>query len=246
MDAKRRHEGRNGSTPTVLLVHDAFADTSIWAATIAACRPMGTDCVAVANPLRGLRTDAEYVAAIASLVDGPVVLVGHGYGGAVASVASAWSPNVRGLAFVAGLVPDLSESCVDILRQRAGSPALLESLCPRRIRLGSGDSTELTIDASRFATVVAQDVAPDRAAVLASCQRPIVAAAFEEPAPAAGWRDLPVWYLATTANHFIDIDVQVDLAARAGATTVQTPASHWVAASRPQAVAELIAAATAR
>src|SRR5687767_10329385 len=117
----RRNAGRNGSTPTVLLVHDAFADTAMWAGAIAASRHLGADCVAVANPLRGLGTDADYVAAWAATIDGPVVLVGHGYGGAVISVAAAGALNVVGLAYVAGFIPDETESCVDLVRRWGGT-----------------------------------------------------------------------------------------------------------------------------
>ncbi len=232
------YDVRNGSIPSVLLVHDAFADTSIWAATIAACSLSGTDCVAVANPLRGLAADAGYVAALAASIDGPVVLVGHGYGGAVASVAAAASPNVAGLACVAGFAPDAGENCVGLL----APSALFEALRPRRI----GDVTELTIDRARYPEIFAADVDPGAARAAAACQRPVVAGALDEPAAVAGWRGLPVWYLVATADRLLPAENQRAMAARAGATTFETDASHAVAMSRPEAVASLIAAATAR
>jgi pimeloyl-ACP methyl ester carboxylesterase len=241
---RRRFVGRNGSRPTALLVHDAFSDTSMWTAAIAAIRPDASDCFTVANPLRGLGSDAAYVAATAAAIDGPVVLVGHGYGGAVASVAAATAENVVGLAFVAGFAPDAAESCIDLLRCGGAASAFLEALRPRVLRLPDGDLTELVIDPDGFASVVAGDLPPERSIPVAISQRPVAAAALEEQAPSAGWRDVPSWYLVATADQVVDADTQRFMAARAGATTFEAHASHAVAASRPEAVAELIAAAT--
>jgi len=244
--AARRYAGRNGSRPTALLVHDAFTDTSMWAAAIAAVRPVVSDCFAVANPLRGLRTDAAYVAAVATSIDGPVVLVGHGYGGAVASVAAVGAPNVVGLAFVAGFAPDTAESCIDLLRRRGAPSAFFDALRPRILQLPGGDITEMIIDPDAFRAVFAADLPPDLSQAAAASQRPVATMALEEQAPSAGWRDVPSWYLVATADRIVDADTQRQMAARVGATTFESDASHAVAASRPEAVADLIAAATAR
>src|SRR5688500_10526785 len=118
------------STATALLVHGAFADTGIWRAAITVLRAAGVDAVAVATPLQSLTTDAAYLAALARSITGPVVLVGHGYGGAVVTVAGAAAPNAVGLVFVAGCVPDIGESAVDLM-QRHGDASLLD---PRVLR----------------------------------------------------------------------------------------------------------------
>ncbi len=244
MESRPGYRARNGSTPTVLLVHDAFADSSIWAATIAACRRVGADCVAVANPLRGLRTDADYVAATAATIDGPVVMVGHGYGGAVVGVAAVAAANVTALACVAGFALDVGERCIDMMDHSRHPSQLLPALRPRRLRLPPGDVTELTIDAALYSDVAAADLPPDAARSLASCQRPVAATALEDHAPVAAWRSSPFWYLVAAQDRLLRPDVQRAMAQRAGATVLEADASHAVLVSRPDAVASLIAAAS--
>ena len=107
---------RNGTVPSVLLVHGPFTDASSWAAVLALLSGSNTDILAVANPLRGLAADASYVASLARQIDGPVILVGHSYGGAVITVAGAMAANVVGLVYVAAFALDVGESCVDIAR----------------------------------------------------------------------------------------------------------------------------------
>jgi pimeloyl-ACP methyl ester carboxylesterase len=244
MTSRLEHKARNGSTPTVLLVHDAFADTSMWAATMAACRRAGTDCLAVANPLRGLGADAGYVAATVATIDGPVLLVGHGYGAAVACVAAAATTNVTALACVAGFTPDIGEGCVELLGWGA-STEFLAALRPRRIRVDGAELTELSIDGDLYPEVAAADLPDDQARILAACQRPVSARALEERATAAAWREVRMWYLVAAADRLLPPDIQRALAHRAGATTFEADASHSVAVSRPDAVASLIAAAIA-
>ncbi len=227
---------RNGSTPTVLLVHDAFADTGTWAGTLRAGADLGTDVVAVPNPLRGLATDGRYVAAAAALVDGPVLLVGHGYGGAVASVAAARADNVVGLVYVAALLPPPTGNIIDLVR---GSGDLLAALVPYRCDAG----VELYLSRAAYPSVFAHDLPTADAAVAAAQQRPVLAGAFEErPATVA---DIPSTYLITTADRVIDARLQHEAAARVGATTTEIDASHAVVLSRPAAVADAIRSALA-
>ncbi|UUY02303.1 hypothetical protein LRS13_16505 [Svornostia abyssi] len=106
----------------MLLVHGAFTETTTWSGVVGDLRPRGIDAVAVPTPLTGLRADAAYVASRASGVDGPVLLAGEGYGGAVISAAALAAPNVVGLVFVAAFVPDEGESCVELARAVGGHP----------------------------------------------------------------------------------------------------------------------------
>jgi pimeloyl-ACP methyl ester carboxylesterase len=236
----------NGTTPTVLLMHGAFSDASGWAAVIAELLRAGTDVLAPALPLRGLATDAAYVASVAVQLDGPVLLVGHGYGGAVASVAASRADNVVGLVYIAGLVLERDESAVAGERRFLGSSAAA-TLRPVECRTPDGAAAiDLYVRADAFHDVFAADLPATAAAVMAVTQRPIAAAALDEKAQSAAWRTRPSWYLVATADRAIEPDVQRFMARRAGAETVEVRASHAVALSQPAAVARLIRTAAAR
>jgi len=236
-------EIRNGSTPVVLLVHGAFTDASSWREVIAELRRAGVEAVAVANPLRGLDADAAYIACLAEEIDGPVMLVGHCYGGAVITLAGASSRNVLGLLYVAGYALDEGESLLD-LTTRFQDMMLTSSLRPAVVRLGNGPpSIELYIDRDAFPSVFAADLPAAVSAVAARSQRPITASAFEAKASAAAWKTLQSWYIVATADRVIAPEAQRFMAARANAMTIEIGASHAVAISQPAVVADQIRAA---
>jgi pimeloyl-ACP methyl ester carboxylesterase len=231
---------RNGSTPTALLVHGAFADASSWAGVIAHLQTAGIEAVALANPLRGLCPDARYVASAAEEVDGPTMLVGHSYGGAVITVAAALASNVVGLVYVTAFALDQGESVLDV-SARFSDSVLTASLRPAVCPDGDGGSiVELYIDRAAFPTVFAADLPADLGAVAAATQRPIAATAFVERASAAAWKTLECWYVVATADRVIRPDAQRFMAARAGARTIEVDASHAVAISQPALVANQI------
>ncbi len=231
---------RNGSTPTVLLVHGAFADASSWAGVIGELQRAGLDAVAPANPLRGLASDARYIASVAEEIDGPVMLVGHSYGGAVITVAGSLVGNVVGLVYVTGFALQAGESVLDVSRRFPDS-LLPAALRPAVFSNGDGEpGVELYIDRDAFPQVFAADLPTAVAAVAAGTQRPILAAAFEESASAAAWRALQCWYVLATADRVIHPDAQRFMAARAAARMVEVEGSHAVAASQPALVADHI------
>ncbi|MFJ2952754.1 alpha/beta fold hydrolase [Streptomyces sp. NPDC087226] len=229
-----------GPRPTVVLVHGAFADSSSWNAVVTRLRDSGHPVVAVANPLRGLGHDAAYVKDVLAGVGGPVVLVGHSYGGAVISTAADGADNVRALVYVAAFLPDKGESAADLAGRFPGS-TLGESLREVPLPL-SGDSgtVDLYIEQDRFHQQFAADVPPERAVVMAATQRPITAAALGEKAVTAAWRTVPSWVLVSSEDRNIPARTQAFMAERAGARTVTVEASHAVSVSRPEAVARLI------
>ena len=234
---------RNGSTPTVLLVHGAFADGSIWAGVIPELQGAGIGVIAVANPLRTLASDAAYVASIAATIDGPVVLVGHSYGGAVITAAGAAAGNIAGLVYVTGYALDEGESALDICDRSPGSQ-LLAALRPRTFSDDSGDPcVELHIDHEMFPSLFAADLPRRTAAAAAAAQRPIVATAFAEKASAAAWKTTPSWYVIATDDLIIPLEAQQFMARRAEAHATEIRASHAITLTQPAAVAELIAAA---
>ena len=227
----------------MLLVHGAFADASSWAGVIAQLQTAGIDAVAPANPLRGLSSDARYIASVAEEIDGPTMLVGHCYGGAVISVAAARAANVVGLVYVTAFALDEGESVLDVSARFPDSlltTALRSAVC----RDGDFESTvELYIDRAAFPRVFAGDLSAADAAVAAATQRPIAAAALEERASAAAWKTLECWYVVATADRVIPPDAQRFMAARAAARVLEVDASHAVATSQPALVADQIHAA---
>lgn len=224
--------------PTVVLVHGAFADASSWRGVFEALKFDERKVLAPPNPLRGLVSDAEYISAITGAVDGPVLLVGHSYGGALITVAGI-AENVVGLVYVAGFAPDEGEALGPLQAGFTASPAAAHFL-PGAIPGG----VEVAIDPAAFAEVFAADIDPADAAFMAIAQRPLSAIALEEPAAAAAWRTKPSWAVLPTQDCAIHPDLHRFSYERAGARTTEVPgASHVVMISHPGVVAGVIAEA---
>lgn len=184
--------------PTAVLVHGAFADAASWTGVIAELQNDGISVVAPPNPLRGLESDAAYIASVAAQIDGPVVLVGHSYGGAIISVAGA-TENVVGLVYVAAYVTEEGESLGELQGRFPLSPLvsnLKEATYPVE---GAGPAVEVTIKAEAFPDIFAADVPAAVTKVLAATQRPLAASAFTETASAAAWKTKPSWALVAGA-----------------------------------------------
>jgi pimeloyl-ACP methyl ester carboxylesterase len=228
------------TTPTALLVHGAFADAASWSGVIAELQNHGIPVVAPPNPLRSLASDAAYIASVAAQIEGPVVLVGHSYGGAIITVAGT-AENVVGLVFVAAYVLEEGESLGELQGRFPDSP-LGSSLKQATYPVEGGDpAVEVTIVPEAFPSVFAADVPADVTKVLAVAQRPLAAGAFTETASAAAWKTKPSWALVAAADQAINPEVERFGAKRAGATILEVEgASHAVAVSRPKLVAELI------
>ncbi|MEU5692430.1 alpha/beta hydrolase [Actinosynnema sp. NPDC020468] len=225
--------------PTVVLVHGGFADASFWGPVITHLRAHDLPVLAPPNPLRGLAHDAEYLASFVNQVDGPVLLVGHSYGGAVISVAGAATPNAVGLVYVAAFALDVGESFGDVFA-RFGETPLVGAVRPSRYPVAGGEpGVELTIAPERYREVFAADVPVEITDVAALSQRPF-AAIFDHRAEAAAWKTLPSWAVVATADKAIPPDAERHMARRAGAETIEVDASHSIALSRPEAVADLI------
>ncbi|MFP5369796.1 MAG: alpha/beta fold hydrolase [Actinomycetes bacterium] len=227
-------------TVTVVLVHGAFTDASSWSAVIGQILDAGVPVQAVANPLRGLSSDAAYVAGLVRAVGGPVLLAGHSYGGAVITEAAPLAANTVGLAYVSGFALDEGESVLGL----AGR--FPETLVPAALRphthLGPGgaETVDLTLDTAVFPAAFAADLPSRTAAILAATQRPIARAALEAECSAVGWRQLPSWYLVAADDRCIHPDAQHFMANRADAHTTRTAGSHAVTLSQPTAVADLV------
>jgi pimeloyl-ACP methyl ester carboxylesterase len=166
---------------TVMLVHGAFADASSWSGVIAILQERGHTVVAPSNPLRGLIADTTYTASVVSQIDGPVLMVGHSYGGAVITNAATTAPNVVGLVFVAAFAPDEGE-VLGAVEDGSKDSVLNSALVPRQYPTGPAGqtATEFGIDPAQLHDVFAADLPPQQAAVLAVTQRPVAEAAFTD------------------------------------------------------------------
>ncbi|WP_282699917.1 alpha/beta hydrolase [Streptomyces sp. CC219B] len=231
------------SAPTIVLVHGAFADGSSWGPVIERLQRSGHHVVAAANPLRGLAADAAHVRGVLAAVEGPVVLVGHSYGGAVISEAAAGAANVRALVYVAAFMPDAGEVLGELAARFPGSE-LQPALTAVPGSTADGQPTlDLYLDRNRFRPVFAADVPGTTTRLLAAVQRPLSASAFTDTATAAAWRTIPSWNLVATRDRGIPPALQRFQARRARSHTVEVASSHLPLYSRPHEVAALIRAA---
>jgi pimeloyl-ACP methyl ester carboxylesterase len=229
---------------TVVLVHGAFADSSSWAGVIERLQSAGIAATALANPLRGIKHDSAYVGSAITQIPGPVLAVGHSYGGAIISNAAANDGNVVGLVFVAAFAPDEGE-VLGAVTQGSKDAILGTVLVPLNYPTGKGSETavEFAIDPARFHEAFAADLPPAQAAVLAATQRPIAEQAFSEPSGPPAWKKLPSWAVVVTGDKAAGTDVTRSMAERAGAQITDLDGSHVIMVSQPQAVADVILAA---
>lgn len=225
--------------PTIVLVHGAFADSSSWNGVVARLGAKGYPIVAVANPLRGVASDARYVASVIDSVKGPVVVVGHSYGGTVITNAAAGKPQVKALVYVSAFAPDHGEASADLAGKFPGS-TLGEALAAP-VPLPEG-GVDLYIRKDKFAKQFAADVRPADATLMAVAQRPVAEAALKEATQAVAWKQVPSYFIYGTADRNIPPEALRFMAERAGSrkTVVVKEASHVVMVSHPDQVAALI------
>jgi pimeloyl-ACP methyl ester carboxylesterase len=222
------------SKPAVILVHGAFADGSSWARVILLLEREGYRVTAVQNPLTSLADDVATTRRVirAQAQAGPVVVVGHSYGGAVVTEAAAGEPGVKALVYVAAFAPDAGESVADLNARFAPAP-LAAALSPDA-------AGSLYVDRARFRDVFCADLPAPEASVLAATQKPVAGACFTAPAGAAAWRATPSWYLVARDDRAIGPDLQRFLARRMGARVTEVKSSHVPFLSHPEEVARLI------
>jgi pimeloyl-ACP methyl ester carboxylesterase len=231
--------------PTVVLVHGAFADASGFGGLIRELTTSGYEVVAPPNPLRSLAFDANAVAAAVRVLAGPVVLVGHSYGGAVITQASADLDNVVGLVYVAAFGLDVGESCASVQGPFPQSMLASTAAPTAYYAAGATGGPELYIAKDQFRETFCADVPVDVAAVMWVTQRPLSIAGLTENATAAGWKTKPSWYLVSEQDNAIPPDAERFMAERMGATTESIKGSHTAFIAQPVAVASFIKKALA-
>jgi pimeloyl-ACP methyl ester carboxylesterase len=222
--------------PAIVLVHGAFANASGWDRVIAILQRDGYTVVGVENPLQSLQGDIVATRRAIGAQDGPVVLVGHSYGGVVISAAAVNNPRVKALVFVAAIAPEAKEPANAFF---AKYPAEANAAV-KRDRAGF-----LTVDRKRFAELFAGDLPSAEGAVLAATQKPINSANFAAPLPNPAWKTLPSWYIVASRDRALSPDLERFYARRMGARTSEIDASHFLFLSRPAEVARVIEEAAA-
>jgi pimeloyl-ACP methyl ester carboxylesterase len=227
--------------PTIVLVHGAFADGSSWDGVIERLQRDGYWVEAPAIALRGVGVDSAYLASVVNQVDGPVLLVGHSYGGALISNAANEVDNVVGLVFVAAFAPDTDEVLGDVAAESKDS-VLMTAQVQRTYPAGENGETapEFSIDPGKLREVFAADLPEERTAVMAATQRPVAAAAFSDRSGPPAWKSLPSWAVVATADKAAGTDLVRSMANRAGAEVTEIESSHVVMMSHPQAVTDVI------
>jgi pimeloyl-ACP methyl ester carboxylesterase len=231
--------------PTIVLVHGAWADASGFSAEIAGLTKLGYPVVTVANPLRGLTSDADYVRSRLESISGPIVLVGHSYGGAVITNAARGVPNIKSLVYLAAFAPKAGESLATILPAATypGShlePAKLDVVPVPNPAAPGGQDADLSIKSDYFADIFAGDVSPRKAALEAETQRPLANFAYTEASGSPAWATIPSWDLVTLDDHAISPAGQKFMAARMHAHTETVKSAHDVMISHPRAVVKII------
>jgi pimeloyl-ACP methyl ester carboxylesterase len=215
---------------TVVLVHGAFADASSWTGVIERLQAAGIQVTAAPNPLRGISTDSAYIASFLNQIPGPILAVGHSYGGAVISNAATNADNVVGLVFVAAFAPDEGERLGEV-ESGSKDSVLMSALVPLQYPTGQDLETavEFAIDPAKFHDAFAADLPPAQTAVMAASQRPVAELAFSEPSGP------PAWAVVATGDKAAGTAVLRSMAERAGAAITEAEGSHVIMVSQPGA-----------
>ncbi|MFI9046997.1 alpha/beta fold hydrolase [Streptomyces sp. NPDC053427] len=231
--------GTTTTKPTIVLVHGAFADASSWNGVVERLERHGYTVIAPANPLRGLYNDSTYIASVLDSIKGPIVLVGHSYGGSLISTAAAGNPRVKSLVYVSALMPDVGESGMSLSAKFPSELGTATKSVP--YRAGGGVSgTDLYLKPDRLHPVFAADLPESTARIMAVTQRPVATTAFSEKAEVAAWKRIPSWFLVAKQDKTINPDQERFEAKRAGSHTVEIDSSHVAMVSHPDEVTDLV------
>src|SRR5262249_44893446 len=232
------------TTPTIVLVHGAWADASSWTGVIQRLQKSGHEVVALPNTLRGPKADAAIVRNYLDTIDGPVVLVAHSYGGFVITTAAPGSKNVKALVYVDAFIPDEGQPAVALTGQGSSlvvaltNPTAVFKLVP--IPGAPPEALDTYLLQSTVRESFAQDVPAEDADVIYATQRPGAFAGLAEPSGPPAWKEIPAWAIIGRQDRIIDPVSQRAMAERAGAKVTEIDASHVSMISHPDAVVDVI------
>lgn len=229
-----------GPKPTIVLVHGAFADSSGWNLVAPALQADGYPVIAFSNPLRGVQYDSQYLRDFLSTIEGPVVLVGHSYGGALITNAATGNSNVKSLVYVAAYALDEGESVAAANTLGGGHAVITDHLVIRPFPGAAEGDADAYIDPASFPDLFAQDVPKIVAKTMAAAQRPGSFASLITPSGVPAWKSIPSWYMVAKQDRIIPPEAERAMAARANATTVEVDSSHVPMISKPLSVIALI------
>lgn len=236
--------GPRPAAPTIVLVHGAWADSTSYAPVTALLQGAGYTVLVPPNPLRGLSSDAAYLSSyVAQQTTGPVVLVGHSYGGAVITNAALTDPDVKALVYIDAFMPDQGESLASII---AGSTSALKVADPTTVFNVNGypgapaGDADVYLKQSTFNTDFAQDLPTASRNVLSAGQLPITLTALSEPSGNPAWKTVPSWDVVGTADKVLPEATQLAMAARAGSKVTRVDSSHLAMYSRALQVTQVI------
>jgi pimeloyl-ACP methyl ester carboxylesterase len=231
--ATRNHPSEK---PTIVLVHGAFADASGWNDVSTRLQRLGYPVIAPANPLRSVDGDSAYLRSILDTIKGPIVLVGHSYGGVLITNAATGNPNVKALVYIAAFAPDQGETVGGLAGMNPGSGLTPENLVVRPYPGGADGYISPTV----FHHVFAADVSDQTSAIMAASQRPGDLGTLTEPSGTPAWNTIPSWYMVASNDNAIPAATERFMAKRMGATTVEIKSSHVAMISHPWKVSDLI------
>ena len=229
-----------GAKPTVVLVHGAFADSSGWSEVAMQLKKEGYRVLAFSNPLRGPGSDSEYLRQFLSTIPGPVVLVGHSYGGMVITNAATGNANVKALVYIAAYAPAEGESVAQANSLGGGHTDVVDNLVIRPYPGAAAGDADAYINPKKFHQLFAQDLPRKEAAFMAASQRPGALGSLVTPSGTPAWKSIPSYYMVTTKDRIIPPQAERAMAKRAGAYTVVVKSSHVVMMSHPGKVTRLI------
>jgi pimeloyl-ACP methyl ester carboxylesterase len=219
-------------SPTVVLVHGAWADGSSWNRVTALLLKRGLRVIATQLPLTSLSDDVAAVRRCTRALSGPIVLAGHSYGGAVISAAAANDRRIKSLVYIAAIVPGAGENVGEVFGR--------EPPHPKAPALAPDEDGFMWLPSEAFGDAVAPNATQEERALLAITQKPISVRCLGEPLGPVGWEDIPSWFLIATDDRMVSPVTQRDLASKMQAQTVSAPVDHWPLLSNPGAVADII------
>jgi len=229
--------GHRSAKPTIVLVHGAWADGSSWSRVVSGLQHDGYTVDVPPNPLRGVATDSAYIASYLATISGPIVLVGHSYGGFVITNAATGNTNVKALVYVDAYIPAQGDTLNGLTAQFPGSQVTPDALS---FVPSAGGVVDAYINPAQFRGILANDLPRDQVAQLAATQRPLAASALGETSGVPAWSSIRSWDVVGTADHALPAAAQEFMAKRAGATVTRLNASHLSMISHPNQVRDVI------